>query len=749
MSAAGSPGTPDRSVEGRPPRTERWVFLGVLLGLLVFIFVPIAAMFARGQLFGGDWGQYVLTSGLYLHPQSNMLSYPEPFLPLLYVPVTAVFGYGVAAGYVADFLSGVLLIAIYLGAYRVFRELTGSSYSGILGALLLTTAPLVLDEVGWAGQAQFLALVLGLATTWVLLRKVLADGRYWWALVAGLLLALAVLTEAYTTLYFLMVLLVFLLLAFHRELLERRTIEVLAATFVTPIVAVIVLARANAGLTGNVLAQPILARAGYLPMYKALYLRFVFDSWILLVLYPSILLAYGLLWRHLEYSRPTYKWLVPALLVAWVPQFLLFTPVVDTDRALYFAFLPAAAMIALIARALPGVWRGAVARAPTHVYTTRWGQVPRGRRLIVPTIALVALLTVGAQAGVASHTFYGSLTYYGYDSGVLSELNVLDSKNGSLLLVTPDLGTFAAAWASGRNAFFGPPSQPATFTRSNQQQAVIDGNLLSYGASWVGAGNTWAVDAEPYWGDPAPLILQYQGTYLFQSLEMNDSSQWVAFSSNATPGVVENVSLFSAPSITHTVNPEDLTTTYNWSGLSVTKTIASDGEGNITVAFRYHCEDSVLRGAGLSLVLPNPRRTIETTYAAALPSRLWVSQILKNGFLPFAFGNTVGVTAPGATGSTQYLAKNSSSDGRIVSVLSPGPATSTELAATISIAPVDLSSPPATVTDERTVLAANDISWVAVERSMGVRFLERFLEDPEFTLYASTPHYLIFETNWN
>ena len=31
---------------------------------------------------------------------------------------------------------------------------------------------------------------------------------------------------------------------------------------------------------------------------------------------------------------------------------------------------------------------------------------------------------------------------------------------------------------------------------------------------------------------------------------------------------------------------------------------------------------------------------------------------------------------------------------------------------------------------------------------MGVRFLERFLEDPEFTLYASTPHYLIFETDW-
>ena len=746
---APEPSPPSSVSSAAPDRAFRFAFGVAFVGFLALVFVPMCAVFAQGLLFGGDWGQYVLTSQLYVSRQSNMLYYPEPVLPLLYLPATAAWGTSLAVAYFADVVGGVLLVLLLLASYVLFREVVGSRWGALTGALLFATSPLIMDEVGWAGQAQYLAILLGILATWVLFRKVVAEGRERWAIVAGALLALAVLSESYTALFFLVFLVAWFLLVYRRAVLTRRPLLRAVATFGLPLVALLGVGLANAALARGVIAEPLVARAAYLPLYRALYFRFGFENHVLQVLYPSILIAYVLLWRRLEVGQPGYRWFVPALVIAWIPQFLLFTPVVDTDRSLYFAFLPAAAMLAEVARALPAAWRRSVSGAPARVYRTRWGAVPRGRRSVVPIFAVIAVVTLGVQAGVSTHTYYQSLTYYSYNSGVLSELEGLGSKNGSLLLVTPDLGNFAAAWSSGRNTFFGPPSQPATYTRVDQQEAVIVGNQLAYGASWLGAGNTWAIDAEPYWGDPAPLILQYTGYYLFQSLEMNDSTQWVEFGPALGSLPPENVSLFSAPSIVHAVNPTNLTTTYSWTGLTVTKTIASDADGNILLSFRYVTDGTILHQIGLSLVLPNPRPTHEVTYASALPSSLRVTQVLKNGFLPFAFPNTVDVAAPGSTGTTTYVPETPSSLGEIATEIAPGASNTTSLEATITISPVDLSSPPATVTSERSVLATNGISWVAVERSMGVRFLERFLADPNFTLYDSTPHYLIFETVWS
>lgn len=738
---AGSPGAESRLF--------RRIFGAAGTVYLVLVFAPILDLFAQGKVFGGDWGQYALTSQLYVTHHYNMLFYPEPALPVLYLPITGLFGTSIATAYAADLLGGFLLVAIYLAAFRLFRTLTGSPWAGLVGALLLGTSPLLLDEVGWAGQAQYLAFVFGLLALGVLFDRVVIDGHERWLPVVGGLLALAALSESYSTLFFLVTIAVWLILSNLRPRTLGRLVRRGIGLFVLPVAALVLLAVANAGLAGQVLSEPLAARAAYAPLYKALYLRFSFDSWILLVLYPSIAVAFVLLWRRLPFAHPSFRWVVPALVIAWVPQFLLLTPVVDTDRSLYFALIGAAAMVAEVAAALPGYWRATVASAPDRVWRTRWGQVPRGRRSIVPILAVIAIVTVGAQAGVSAHTYYRSLTYYGYDTGILTELSMLGSKNGSLLLVTPDLGVFAASWASGRNVYVGPPGQPATYTRSGQQSAVVDGNLLSYGPAWLHAGDTWAIDAEPAWAAPAPLVLQYSGQFLFQALEMNDSSSWVSFSPASAPAVVQTVDLFSAPTIAHADTGSELTTTYEWTGLSVTKSITVDAAGDVVIGMTYDFSSTMPRGAGLLMTLPNPRHTVETTYARDLPSSLKVTQTLKNGFLPFPFPDTVSVAASGFGGTTDFTGPlENGSAGRIVTSLVPTSATPGTLTATITIDPDGMSSVPATGVDERTVLAADGIEWTAVERSMGVPFLERFLNDPTFTLYASTPHYLIFETNW-
>ena len=745
----GSRGGPSENPNpNAPDRTFRTFYWTAFLALLAFVFVPILAMFAQGLLFGGDWGQYALTSQLYVTPRPNMLYYPEPVLPLLYLPVTVGLGSSIYVAYVADLIGGVLLVGIFLAGYRLFCEVSGSRWGGLTGALFVATAPLIMDEVGWAGQAQYLAILLGLLASWAFLRKVLVDGQGRWALAAGALLALAVLSESYSALFFLVGLFVWYLFAEGRRLLSRGALVRVVATFGPPVLALLALGLANAALASGVLAQPIATRVVYPPLFKALYLRFAFDSWVLVVLYPSILIAYVLLWRRLTYGHPSYRWFVPSFVIAWVPQFLYFTPVVDTDRALYFAFVPAGAMVAAIAAAIPGIWRAAVARSGADARRTRWGPVPRGRRSVVPILAVIAVVTVGAQAGVSAHTYYQSLTYNGYSSGVLQELQFLEGKNGSLLLLTPDLGNFASSWSSGRNTFFGPPSQPATYTRTDQQLAVINGNLLAYGASWIHAGDTYAIDAEPYWAAPAPLILQYSGEYLFQALEFNDSLSWIQYSPVDEPNVVENVSLFSAPSITHAIGPTTLTTSYAWPGVTVTKTIGTDPWGNVTIGFQFQFSGTEPRAVGLSLVLPNPRHTVETTYASTIPSSLKVVQTLKNGFLPFPFPDTVGLTASGFLGSTTFVAPTATSAGVIVSELEASSPPPSGYSAMFSIAPGGMSSLPAPTVSEASVLASNGISWVAVERSMGSSFLERFLNDPEFSLYGSSPHYLFFRTNW-
>ncbi len=740
--------------EAGPPsdgRTFRWIFVLATGLFLALVFLSMAAVFAQGLLFGGDWGQYVLTSQLYFNHQPNTLYYPEPVLPLLYVPVTLLWGSSsTSVGYAADIAGGLLLLGIYLVAYRLFSELTGSRWAGLTGALLVATSPLLMDEVGWAGQAQFLAILLGLLGFWVLFRKVVVERKERWSIVVGALLALSALSESYSALYFLVALAAWFLLAHRERVVSRAVLPRILACFLPAVLAVAALAFANASLAGNVLGQPIVARVAYLPMYKALYLRFAFDSWVLLVLYPSILVAYlclALLGR-LRYAQGAYRWFVPALAIAWVPQFLFFTPVVYTDRALYFAVVPAGAMVALLARALPTVWRRAIDRPGARVWRTRWGRVARDRHGYAPLLVAVAVLTVGAQAGVAAHSFYHSLTYYSYDAQVLEELEQMQSKNGSMLLLTPNLGNFASAWASGRNTLFGAPIQPATFTRTDQQAATVNGNLLSYGPSWISVGDTWAIDAEPAWSSPAPLLLQYSGQYLFPTLEMNDSLGWVAYSPSSDPSLVENVSLFSAPSIVHRSNATSLITLYAWPGLLVTKTISTNAAADVTIGFRFAPSGTIVRGAGFAFSLPNPRHTLETTYSAAIPSSLKLTQVYKNGFLPYPFSDTVDLSASGFTGTTVYTPANATADGTVVSVLAASASPPGGTSATYTIAPDGMSSLPATVIGESTVLSANQVSWVAVEQSMGTPFLERFLNDPQFSLFATTPHYLFFETNW-
>lgn len=747
------PSVSDGASQAAVPRRDRTfllVFVGVFAGLIAFVFVPIVAVTSSGLLFGGDWAQYLLTSQVYLDHQSNLLTYPFPALPIAYLPVTVLFSNSIAAAYAAEVVSGVLLLAIYLAAYRFFASLTGSPWAGIAGALFLASSPLLLDELGWGGQAQYLAIVLGLLAAHVMLTQVEGRERWEGAIGAGLLLAAAALSEGYAAAYFVLGIGVWLVLE-HRWDVFRRPWLLRAAAILLPALAVLgILAALNRSIADNTVGRPLLDAAGSLPLYEALYLRLTFHSGFLIVLYPLLAVAYVLIWKNLNRDRPGTRTFLPAFVIAWVPVFLFLTPAVDTDRALYFALLPLATMVTGSAEALPQLWARDRETVPSSgpEPLRRWGRIPRGPAAVVPVLAVVALLTVGVQVGVASHTYYGSLTYYAYNADVLKELAQLNDKNGSLLLVSPNLGVFPAAWASGRNAYFGPPSQPATFTRSSQQASVVAANVLAGGPSWINAGSTWVIDGEPGWATPAPGLLEESGLFLVETLALNDSRAWITYSPTAFPNETEGLSLFSAPSIVHVVNPTNLTTTYTWTDVTVTKVVSVDAVGDVRIALRFAFQAAIPRAIGVSLTTPAGLPTTTTVLSAALPSQLELQQTYDAGFLPTLFTDSVGVSATGLTGTTAYTDANSTGPGYVTVALTPTSANATTLDATISIRPNGIAPGPVVVETEASVLAADDIAWVAVERSSGNAYLERFLNDPTFSLVSSGTYYLIFETKW-
>jgi hypothetical protein len=733
----------------RPNRRADAAFVAVLAGFVVFVFAPIAAVSNQGILFGGDWGQYLITSHAYLHGQFQVLSYPYPVLPLLYIPVELAAPNVVAAALAAETIGGLLLIAIFVAAYSLFEALTRSKGAALLAALFLGTTPLFLDELGWAGQAQFLAIALGLAALSLYLRRVGPDGALRPTIVVSLLLTIAGLTEAYSTAFFLFAIVAHLLLV-HRRAAFGRTWLVRGAILLVPaVVALALLTIFNPALAGTSLGGSLATHLGYGPLYVALFERLTFHSPPLEVLYPVVAGVYVLLWPKIAAPDPARRWLVPALALAWVPMFVVLTPAVDTDRSLYFALPPLAAMIGEIAAGLPALWDRytdpARGRAPRP---TRWGPMPRGRAAVLPVLAVAALLTVGVQVGVSSYTAYGSLTYYGYPTGVLQQLTPLASENGTVLLLSPNLGSFSAAWAAGLNTYFGPPTQPAMFTRANQQQAVITGTLLSNGPAWIAAGNTWVVNSEPTWQTPAPAILEYQGLYLVETLSFNDSLATVTFSPTGSPLYNETLALSAAPSIVASANATALTTVYGFPGVTVTKTVSVAANGTIDLDLSYRF--SGVNAKAVTVALSAPALLPTTTNAPArVPSSVTVQQTYRNGYLPTVFTNTVALSAPGLSGTTVYVGGSRPFAGELISNLTTRAPNVTSLSVAMAITTGGLSSGPGTVVSEAPVLAANDLAWVAVERSSPGQYLERFLNDPKFTLWATEPYYLLFRTNWS
>jgi len=730
-------------------RFERlsWIVFGLFV---LFVYVPIAKAISRGVLVGGDWSEYALTAHQYLTHGSSLFTYPTPVLPLVYVPLELVTTNPVAIAIAAPVISGLLLLGLFLGGLRLFHRLTGSPWAGLLGATMMTTGPLFLDEVGWSGQSQYLAILFGILALTVLLDRLVRDDRPRWAVgVAGCLTGSA-LTEPYVASFFVITSLLLFLLVYRRNLLAPHRLAVAAAVLVVPIGTIGALAVLNASTTATVSSQSAIAVLGVAAIYPALLARLTFANLALEVLYPLVVVAYVLTRSRRAYPDSRFEWLVPSLALAWVPQFVFLTPSADLDRSLYFLFVPLGAMVAEIAVSLPSVWSrtsSAVVKEDHRRPASPWDRAPRD--YAIPVVALVAVLTVGVQVGVATHTYYGSLSYYSYPQGDLSELAFLQHENGSLLYISPSQEFFPAAWASGRPIYPGPPAQPALFTRPAQVNAAEVANVLALGSSWISAGNIWVIDSEPEWSAPAPGLLELSSNYLLETLALDDAFQTITISPAGAPNVNLTYSLAAAPSIVHSTNASAILTTYAWSAFNVTKSVSLAPGGSVAIAFDYSAPGATVRTINITVEAPNRLSTRATAPSSPQLGPVSLTQTYQPGVVPIEYTDVVDVTVNGLVGNSTFRAAAPSFPANVLTELHPSAVGLSRFGATVLITPGVSPSYPGSVVTERPVLSANDINWVAIEKGSGQSYLERFYNDPSFSLFDNTTHYLVFETRWS
>jgi hypothetical protein len=426
----------------RNPRALRWPLL-VLYGLLLG--VPLAWVLSAHRFIGYDWSEYAITAQGYLTQQTSLYTYPYPLLPAIYLPTSAL---GVSAGAtLAAVLSALLLLGSVLACYHLLRGLTPNGWAQLAGTASVGTFPLWLHEVGWGGQAQFFAIILGLVA--LAFTIPFASQPSWKGTApVAVLLGLAALAEVYAAAFFTMAAIFYIALARGNTMFTLpvilRSIPVLlvpgtialATTVSNPSVA-------QAGLSqplGLVITSPgvlvaLLARLGAnIPGLELGYLLLV----------PCYLY---LRTRGLIAATRAPK-LLPAVAIAGIFETLVLTPQEYPTRGLYFLAIPLCVAMAEIVASIP-----LGGDPPTSSGNARRSATTMPVRAPERTIAsatVVCLLVLALQIGVSPTVYGTSLTYYSYPSSSLNDLSFLRGQNGSIAYMSSQALEFPASWASGR-----------------------------------------------------------------------------------------------------------------------------------------------------------------------------------------------------------------------------------------------------------------------------------------------------------
>lgn len=712
--------------------------LPIVLGAYgVALLAVVAHALMSGSFFGGDPGEYLLTGQGYLSGTHDLFTYPYPLLPILYIPWILVVHDPLTLFQIADVLSAVLLLGVTLSSYVFIRRLGYPYFPSLVGALMVGTAPIMLDSVGWGGQAQMVAMILGtLALSRTVGWKGIPTPRE--ALVPGLFVAVAILAEPYAAAFFATAIALDLLLRWRGRLFSGRGFLAGVVLASAPVVAGAVLVVLQGNVAANALSSTLASETGNGGLWVDLIVRLTFGDPFLALAYAGLILLYGV-WGRSYGSFPGVagpSYLTPALGLAVGIEAVVLTPSAFADRFLYFVPLPLGLLAAQVMSVAPGwpVQAPEVAAAPRRPRSNLASQTTPFLPFLVAFVLLI-------QVGAASTTYPASLVFYGEANGGLTDLTFIRGENGSLLYVDPNVDMFPASFASGQDLY--PTVQPFWFTQSSQQAAAVEALTLTAGDRWIDAGATRVVDSQPSIGTGSPSILSNLGGNELDVLRLNDSGADLSLRST-TNGSSHATALSYAPSIVSRVADGGVTDAYAWTGVWVNKSITTQGDG-IAVDIDFTASEEDWTGVNLTLDSPDCSILGVTTTAGA-GGGAWanVSQAYQGPWTTTFFDSTLEALGTNTSSVNITPSYNPSGLPNLWLRFSVDPG-HTQVQIRLWIRPPTAVAAEPTITLEVPAMKQDGIRWVVLHLPASQEDIGRFMDDSALVLYETTSSYDIFE----
>ena len=359
---------------------------------------------------------------------------------------------------------------------------------------------------------------------------------------------------------------------------------------------------------------------------------------------------------------------------------------------------------------------------------------------------MATLAITGVQIGADFQIYPNALAYYTFDPGDLSELFWLANEPGAVLYDSaPTDHMFAVLWAMNRPIYPGPSFQPYTVTSQAKQDAVVLATALSYGENWIDDGQYIVTDAESGWGQPAPGILLVKDAHTFLSIESDDFLNVVSYSPGTNPSQTTTTNLYSAASVETSEAGGGLATNYTLAGFTLNRTLAVSPEGTIFWNYSFDFSTAIPRGATLYITdsTQTPTTGVLGSTSTCCSNATLQERFAANPAPAIDQNYTVSARSTGFTMVSQYVASDQYGIFELVYHLTPLTSLLRTFSVDFAITPGGAPQGQPTVHTEAGILASTGIRWAVLSRSLGQLILQRFMDDPLYALYETTPHYYV------
>ena len=734
--------TPTTSTEvPRAPPAGRWAFPSWFLPSLalvsfvaygIFVLAPIVILLQGGWAFAGDPSEYLLSAHRGFGSGPGELPYVFPALPTLYRPIDLFHVPVGQAWAVADLVSGVLLILVAVAFGVLGYALGRSRLAALASGAAAGTFPALIGEVGWGGQAQFVAIILGtLAVALLLTETVRLSAAQRW-LVAGLLLGGAALAEPYAAACLVVFAGATLLFQGGRAGLRPRALVRFLPVLVPPAVAVVFVEWLAGPSSPQGLGPPVLLYAattggwGFLASAAGLG-----DLWsvvtylvVLGVLVVAAFVPPGIDRRSAAVAA--------GAVVAFAGEAFVVTPATYWPRAETFLVVPLAVAIALLfarPRAVPIDASPASSTTPSLARPTRRR---RARRWVRGATITVAVALVLVQVVAAYGAYPGDLQFNEFDAQTIGGLSWLRSGSGGVVVVAPEALTFPIAYATERPIY--PAVQPFWFDTSEERSAAVFASTVVAGAAWIDSGPLEVVEGGPPGVPSTPSVFLYQSAYLvpvgtFVEEEGGSFGQTFAVRAASPAGVSPTL-----PASGASLSGEAQLPTYSVTTLS---SVAANGSAVVNYSFRPVSSGPssvavgvAFPGVGLDAgAVPGAVASVEATFSVSGGTTVDLPLTVS------AAANASVRVAPVVLGAE---------DGVPTLLWNVTPAGGGAFNVSIILGLPDLPATDPALVMEAAALAQHDVQWVVVDTATNASALPRFEQDALFSLVATSGPFDVF-----